>query len=297
MSKNGKLPYYLDFERDKNAYVDVLGRKFENSRDIKKSQEELNHRFLEKTTSWSERFPLPTDATCAAQYNVPSRMPLNVSAKNSTDPHYPFVDTSCADVQLNPHSFWGVNDSSRDSVEGMSESYLLMKQAQEQSQLANNAHYYEGLSEEVKRKQALERQRHLESSGNNLIGGNNSMTDKYARIDNGSLRETSCVPHSNAQGEWLTVNPNNYLVKNKYEHLKKLDPDQLNKMMGKPVANRCAPDQPQAQAQSTNWRIAPERLLKLQSLNSASQQKIMKEKTSWSADENDSIFAKWSQIR
>ena len=291
MSKNGKLPYYLDFERDKNAYVDDLGRKFENSRDIKKSQEELNHRFLEKTTSWSERFPLPTDTACAAQYNVPSRMPLNVSAKNSTDPHYPFVDTSCADVRLNPHSFWGVNDSSRESVEGMSESYLLMKQAQEQSQLANNAHYYEGLSEEVKRKQALERQRHLESSGNNLIGGNNGMIDKYARIDQ---REKSC---SNAQGEWLTVNPNNYLVKSKYEHLKKLDPDQLNKMMGKPVANRCTPDQ--TQAQSTNWRIAPERLLKLQSLNSASQQRIMKEKSTWDADadENDSIFARWSQIR
>lgn len=276
-----KPPYYLDFEQDSNSYTDNLGRKFETSRDINTSQTEIDRRFLRKMTDWTERF---RDEREGHQ----PQMILKVDPQNDIDPLYPVPQNT------NPHSFWGINNSSGQSVEGMSESYLLMKQAQEQEQLANNAHYYQGLSEEVKAKQALEIQRHLETSGNNFVGGihgsqasirpgiasSNGFLSKDYVSANTQLGGSVCL---NAQGEWLESNPQNYLMKNKYAHLKQMDPEKLNRMQGKPVADNCQPVTSNddgdgdifTQTSCNLNRIAPERLSTLQRLNQESQSKIL----------------------
>jgi len=266
-------PYYLDFESG-NCNYDRHGKKFETTRDIHKSQSQISNGMLHKITDYTQKYPPCKPGTQPEQL-------IKVDPINSVSKLASY--NSQGD---NPHSFWGVNNSNTRSVQNMSPEYLAMKQAQERTQLEENAHNYGGLPEEIKMKHAMERQMFLEKSSNNLQGGavdGLSTRTEYANIGNYTPEsQTSCL---NAQGQWVTSNPQNYLTQNKYAHLKGMSPEMMNQIQGKPVAGDVTPPQQNCSNngdvfEQTSFIIGgtvPCRLQQLKRTNEQSQKRILQE--------------------
>lgn len=272
-----KQSYYLDFESDRPILDDQRGKTYDSPRDIKRSQKLINRGMERLTLDHSYRDP-------GNNHNL-----LEVDAVNSVPPLEPYNRTGD-----NIFSFWGINNSNQQSVQQMTPEYLAMKQAQEKTQLEENAHNYAGLSDELKFKQAMERQMYLEKSNNNIIGNNNNQNQfgghhiigVSSRNDERQFSSVSSTGMAlNAQGQWMDSNPQNYLGSNKYAHLKQMSPEMMNIMQGKPIAGDVAPPQYGDDGDvfsGTSIKLetlnVPDRLQKLRALNESSQRKILGEK-------------------
>jgi hypothetical protein len=314
MSKRSNNPYYLDFNETKNAHQDRLGRQFQNYSCINANQEQINDGVQNKIFDYTQKY-----RSCREKDNPKSVLKVKAANAHETpytttgasNPHCRRPDSLCSTEDQggsvpgqprqprgNPHSMWGINDSSRSSVANMSPEYLAMKQQQELTQLQQNSHNYQGLIDEVKMKQARERQMMLEASSDNRVTGNQVGGMPSAEIDqltapgaaeftdvNRFGQKSTCL---NAQGEWQDINPHNYVhnKKNKYEMLKKMSPEMLNQMYGKPPANQnVLPSQGETEGDVfdvTSWGYrmkAPAHLAQLKQQENQAYQRIMADRS------------------
>ncbi len=348
---SSSVPYFLDFNTIDNTNTDRLGRVFRSETDIDKSQKQINRDLFSKLTDYTQKY------TACREENNPKSI-LKVRVSNSEQPtNFLLTSTdsslhhgqarlppsSCEGYQKNPHELWGI--SNRQTSETMSDSFLAMKNMQELTQLENNSYSYPGLIDEVKAKQAYERQRQLEMSSNNVVrsgpvAGSNACQNLHGSgvnmnlpgmkfteqqssdkiyVDHNSFNktETTCLT---ADGQWTNHNPNLYLQKNKYEHLKKMTPDDLNRSYGKPVAGDVAPpsnmsmtrngvdgqqQQPRAYGQcdvfdmtSFSYNIhKPKALGTLESANQKSMDAILRERSSLQGSNRDDPFSDYLNNR
>jgi len=280
-----KQPYFLDFENNgsKDCHTDRLGRTFETTRDIKKSQNQISCGLEKKQLDWTQRFR-QNQSGCQ-----PTQL-IKVDPINSVSKLHPYDSNGD-----NPHSGWGINSSHPESIQTMTPEYLAMKQAQERTQLEQNAHNYGGLSDEVKFKHAKERQVFLERSNTIQVGGQvltslSGRPEEKEYVNVKGYDEKINDPASgclSAQGEWLGHNPHNYLMKNKYAHLKSMSPEMMNQIQGKPIPGDVRPIESchsstsyQDVFRQTSFNLggtAPPKLQTLNQMNMVSQNKIMKE--------------------
>ena len=262
-------PYYLDFNQIDNNHTDRLGRRFQTSSSIKPSQESINNGIHKKILDYTEKYK-----SCFAKDNP--RQFLKVDSYNEARD----VESM---VPQNPHAFWGINNSQSTSIGSMSLQMLDMKQRQELTQLQNNSHYRPGLLEEIKMKHARERAMLLEASGDNRVNpGDQSNTERFTNI-NTFGKSSTCL---NAQGEWQDINPHNYVHnnKNKYEHIKKMSPEMLNNIYGRPNPEPILPeirDQGDIfDMTSLKYNVnVPQKLLQLKSMEQEARSRIMSEKS------------------
>ena len=201
-------PYYLDFETSGNyAIRDGNGKIFMTPRSISTFRDQIDHRFIAKNIDYTEKYP--SDKVDRS---------INVDPANQFDgqSHYNFNGD-------NTLARFGINSSSTRSLKTMSPAFFEMKQAQERTQLDRVNGAINADLDYLKYKQALERQTRSESSDG---------------FNTGTSAGTGCL---NADGELVPFNRNNYLKPSKYDHLKHMSPDILNKMQGKPVAGDVLP--------------------------------------------------------
>lgn len=209
----------------------------------------------------------------------------------------------------------GINDSCKSSIQQMSPEFLAMKQKQEQEQSRSTNNFIPGFDEELKYKQAKERQWRLEASNNNLMEGGSAVTDynlesnKYASlIDNGQTQTQAQAQGGcfDAQGQWQSVNTRNYFENNKYSHLKHLSPEDLCIIQGKPIPGNVRPiagDPPEDDGDIFSHRLASQSTLNfcdplasLKSLDKANQEKILSQPEKLWAGYDQSIWNSYSVV-
>lgn len=279
-------PYYLDFNLSPNTHQDKLGRRFQNYECIQNNQEQINTNIQNKIFDYTQKYQ-----NCVRQNN-PTKY-LKVKTENQE----PIQSTVSNHTKTNPLGFWGINDSNRNSVRSMSPEYLQMKHQQELTQLQQNSHNYSGLIDQVKLKQAKEIQMKLEADPNCQVEPfvNDKLTgDKMYAGLNSFGSKTTCL---NAQGEWQDYNSSNYVHNkpNKYEALKKMSPETLNKIYSKPGNQDILPavqDQGDVfDLTSLKYRIqAPSHHQKLKEIEKSSRQIILLDRNKLQSFNQDRIY-------
>jgi len=228
-----KNPVYLDFGLLKNAYTDNLGTRYQNYSCINTDQDQINTNIRQKIFDYTQK------------YQMSQRRPLiNLDAAYSGKDQQQWPDQDDR-PPFQALSFWGINESSANSVKTMSDAYLGMKQKQELTQLQQNAHAYPGLLEDVKTKQAKELQIRLQAETPGLSASQATTSIAEAKQKEYTSLcsyqpETTCL---DAQGQWDQHNPRQYPTKSKYDAYKKMSPDDYNRLMNKPIGQSIQPNQ------------------------------------------------------
>jgi len=213
-------PYYLDFNLDVNAHRDRLGTNFQTYHCLDQNQNQINTDIQQKILDFTQKY-----RSCRSEQNQ-TYIKVEPAQVDQGRSHQEVPNGNDNGVSL---SFWGINRSPPESVATMSPAFLRMKHQQELTQLQQNAHNYPELLEDVKMKQAKELQVRLEQRGGAQVGFKNEA--EYTRVGSFDRSTTSL----NAQGEWKAHNPSMYAQNNsKYEMFKKMSPEMLNKLYGKP---------------------------------------------------------------
>lgn len=214
-----KQPYYLDFNTINNNISDRIGRQFSNESTVDQSQSKINQRINDHLFDNTQQYKINR------QCDNPIKQFLSVKPSNQQDKYQSVSDNN----QQPSLSFWGINNSNRQSVESMSPEYLAMKQQQELTQQQQNSH---PMIDDIKYKHAMERQILLEKTNQNNLVSNKLDGANITGYSNNCLTGAVCL---NAQGEWLDQNPLNYNQPNKYQMFKKMSPETLNAIYGRPT--------------------------------------------------------------
>lgn len=219
-ARQADLSHYMDFSQSRPVHIDSRSKVFSNPESLLESQQKISEAMIRNTLD-TEKYPSSKDSL--------RDLMSELQASNDGERYTLFGPSD------NPHSFWGINRSSDQSVSSMSPQYLQMKHRQEQIQLQQNAHSRIGLEDELKDKQARELQIRLERPEYMTGGGCGArLSQRSGAFDEQAGIPKTSIKSINAQGHWDDHNPNIYSKPNKYQAMKQMSPEMLNKFYGKP---------------------------------------------------------------